>query len=91
MFRSWKFDVEKVDGDIYYEIQVYVPPSVKNENNVTLMFYIKKRTMKTIAVIPAASRNRRRALPPQLASMLAMNKVEEFSVEPQEPRRVPLL
>ena len=40
-----KFDAEKVEKSIYISIYVNVPPSVKGDNNVTLMFDINKRTM----------------------------------------------
>ena len=44
-----KFETNKVDGDICIVIQVNVPPSVVSDINTTLMFNIKKRTMKEVS------------------------------------------
>ena len=43
-----KFDVDKVDGNIYIGIKVNVPASVDGDNNVTLMFDVNKRTIKEV-------------------------------------------
>ena len=41
--------MDKVDGGIYIKIEVYVPPSVRGDNNVTLMLDVNKRTMKEVS------------------------------------------
>ena len=46
-----KFDLDKLDGYIYIGINVHVPSSVKDGNNVTLMFNVKKKTMKEVSEI----------------------------------------
>ena len=44
-----KFDPNKVDDNIYIRIRVNVPPSVVDDQNTTLMFDIKKKTMKEVS------------------------------------------
>ena len=44
-----KFDANKMDGNIHIWIDVNVPPSVKGDQNTTLMFDIKKETMKGVS------------------------------------------
>ena len=44
-----KFSADKVEGYIYIVISVYVPPSVRGDNNVTLMLDVNKRTMMEVS------------------------------------------
>ena len=44
-----KFEANKVDSNIYISLKVNVPPSVKGDKNTTLMFNIKKETMKEVS------------------------------------------
>ena len=44
-----KFDIDKVDGNIYIQMYVYVPRSVVGDNNVTLMLDVNKKTMKEVS------------------------------------------
>ena len=44
-----KFDANKADGNINLQIEVNVPPSVMGDQNTTLMFDIKKETMKEVS------------------------------------------
>ena len=44
-----KFDPTKVDGYIYIQIEVNVPPSVMGDQNTTIMFDVKKETMKEVS------------------------------------------
>ena len=48
-FFGDKFDANKVDGNIHIIIRVYVPSSVKGDQNNTLMFDIKKKTMEELS------------------------------------------
>ena len=39
------FDSEKVEGKIYFHIELHIPPSVIDNENVTLMFDLQKNTI----------------------------------------------
>ena len=41
-----RFDAEKVDGNLYVNMNVYYPSSVRADQNTTIMFNINKKTMK---------------------------------------------
>ena len=43
-----KFNADKVDGNIYVGIDVYLPNNVKNNKNVTIMLEINKKAMKEL-------------------------------------------
>ena len=44
-----QFDANKVDGHIYIDIEIHVPPSVVGDKNTTIIFNIEKRTMKEVS------------------------------------------
>ena len=44
-----KFDIGKVDCKIVIRISFFIPPSVRGDENVTLMFHVNKQTMKEVS------------------------------------------
>ena len=48
-YFSDKFNADKVDGNIFIQIRIYVPPSVSGNSSTTLMLNLEKNTMKAVS------------------------------------------